>query len=119
MPPKQHMKIKFIYGVTLPRLHAQAEALIKNATKAMVKKHVVSKILEVWCGGIIKGLLSHPKRRFASAVFQKNPYYQARLALKIPSEAKNPDGNGISVEAKNTADEFFPINISIYFSKYI
>jgi len=34
MPPKQHMKIKFIYGVTLPRLHAQAEALIKNATKA-------------------------------------------------------------------------------------
>jgi len=44
---------------------------------------------------------------------------EARPALKIPSGAKNPDGNGISVGVEERPTEFFPINISIYFSKYI
>jgi hypothetical protein len=69
------------------------------------------------CGGgcvrktfILGRLLSCPKRRLRPPFSKKKLYYQARLALKIPSEAKNPDGNGISVGViclRRTADGIF------------
>ena len=109
MPPKQHMKIKFIYGVTLPRLHAQAEALIKNATKAMVKKHVVSKILEVWCGGIIKGAYYHTPNGGLRPPFPKKTL-TIRHALPCPKNSvggKKPRRKWHFRRGQRTADGIF------------